>query len=116
MSPDEETAFGFSWRDLQTSNPGAAELMRFLFRALGYAWLGFSLFTVAVVWKSYRRGEQWAWYILWAFPLVVGLFAATAYAAGVVLLAITYGTYAVLAVVGLLLPYRKFFPKDRSPR
>jgi len=111
VSQDEEAAFGFSWTDLQRSDPGAATFIRYLFRSLGYAWLGFSLFTAAVALKSYRSGEKWAWYILWVFPLVVGLFAATVYFFGDVLLALPYAVYTTLAVLGLLLPYRKFFPK-----
>ncbi len=59
----------------------------------------------AVAWTGFRRGERWAWYvILWYFALAVVDDAA-------------FGIFqpaligVILSGLGLLLPYRKFFPK-----
>ncbi|HLB68463.1 MAG TPA: hypothetical protein VJN63_08375, partial [Thermoplasmata archaeon] len=67
----------------------------------------------AICLRSYRRGERWAWYALWVLPLnfVIGL-------QGLVL-SLRVGApplfvpllFVIISLLGLLLPYRKFFPK-----
>ncbi|MFQ5950722.1 MAG: hypothetical protein ACE5KH_01395 [Candidatus Geothermarchaeales archaeon] len=111
--PDPEPLLGVSWEELQASNPGVALLISFLFRIYGYAWLGFGFFVTAVSLKSYRHGERWAWYTLWILPVVQGLWVATALSVGDAGLrdAITFTVPLILSLIGLLLPYRKFFPR-----
>lgn len=80
------------------------------FRAHLFFLLGFSAFATALAAIPYRRGERWAWYVLWIGLIVVLGDAVMNYTAGgtvwpgLVLLS-------VLIVLGLLLPYRMFFPK-----
>ena len=74
----------------------------------------FSIFTVVVSAIPYRKGEKWAWYAMWALPvnLIIG-------AARDIELGIT-GFWPLwwpmllfpisMALLGLLLPLRKFFP------
>lgn len=73
--------------------------------------MGFAVFTMAVALKGYRHGEKWAWYLLWSFPLVLGLSTATNLSAGGVGWPVTT-VLVITAVVGLLLPIRLFFPRS----
>ncbi len=66
----------------------------------------FGVLLAAVSWRGYRIGERWAWYVLlWFFAIVVAdnVLAPNPPA----LIAVT------LSGLGLLLPYRKFFPKKQ---
>ncbi len=82
--------------------------------------LGMNVFGVAIILKAFRRGERWAWNVLWFYPVLwishfivlglqghwsdVGVFDSDV---DEILLS------AILSLTGLLLPYRKFFPKRR---
>ena len=70
--------------------------------------LGFVVLTVLVSATSYRKGKKWAWYLLWYVPVFVAAsFLASAPEQNLRSAII----FVLLAVLGLLLPYRKFFPK-----
>lgn len=72
--------------------------------ALSTFWVGMNAFGLAITLKSYRSGEKWAWYTLWYFPaifLIHSLFVPLPHN----ILSV------IMPVLGLLLPYRKFFPK-----
>ena len=72
--------------------------------AWGITWLGFNVFALVLALIPYKKGEQWAWFVLWLLPLLwLSLFA----------LAPDLPLYLALAVLtgaGLVLPFRKFFP------
>ncbi len=67
---------------------------------------------MAVSFKSYRRGEKWAWYAFWIVP-AFGLaesvrFSNVATMADPIIAALVF---LLISFLGLFLPYRKFFPK-----
>lgn len=66
---------------------------------------GMAIFSLATAAKPYRRGEKWAWYVLWYWPL---LFLIHAIAFGSVIHGLPLF---IIALMGLLGPYRKFFPR-----
>jgi hypothetical protein len=75
--------------------------------ASAFPFLGFSVLVTAISFNSYRRGEKWAWYAFWINVVGLSLF----YADG--------GFWAdallvVIVLLGLFLPYRKFFPKKQA--
>ncbi len=76
--------------------------------AWGATWVGFNVLALVIVLIPFRRNERWAWYALWLLPLMwLFLFA----------LAPDLPYYLALAVVtaaGLVLPYRRFFPKPEE--
>ena len=110
--PDFPAIAGITHDEFVSSNPqGVVDFFAFTFRVFGFGFLGFGVVTMAIALKSYRNGEKWAWYALWSFPVIFGFVAATGLSAG----AVSWPLFAVLlivALVGLLLPYRKFFPKS----
>jgi hypothetical protein len=75
-------------------------------RFLGTLLLGMVVFGLAVILRPFRMGERWAWWVLWYYPVFF------------VLHIIAFGTFvidgvfALICVLSLLGPYRKFFPKQ----
>ena len=103
---------GISWSELEASFPEATELARFLFGSVGNLKTSWSLLVLAIILMPFRKGEKWAWYTMWLVPAVL------------VSQGIWYSVYlgdfnemlryipiVTLALVGLFLPYRKFFPR-----
>jgi hypothetical protein len=117
MAPDNLVSAGVS-----ASTPHATVvLLNYISRNSAWSTVSLMAFVVFVASTSYRRGNRWAWYgILWVFL--------TASVAGILegidegqslyaffssfspIVALGYDTPVVL---GLLLPYRIFFPNQR---
>jgi hypothetical protein len=83
-------------------------------RAVGVASIGMGLFGLLITVTSYRRGERWAWFASWYYPvfwaahLVGNLPPGKDHIHQVV--------FIVLSLAGLLLPVREFFPgRSGSP-
>ena len=47
--------------------PGSSNPL--FFRAIGVASIGMGLFGVMITVIAYRRGERWAWFTLWYYPV-----------------------------------------------
>jgi hypothetical protein len=76
--------------------------------ALGTALVGFNVLALVVILIPFKRHERWAWFALWMLPLQwLWQFA--------FLPDLAYLTLAVLTAVGLVLPYRRFFPAREEP-
>jgi hypothetical protein len=113
MNPDPplfQSLIGQSLSSFNSSFPDKAAAMTYLFHGLGLILLGIGIFTIAISYVPYRKGEKWAWYIIWYLPIFLFLSTTANYADGgrawplsLVLL--------IVSLTGLLLPYRKFFPK-----
>ncbi len=80
--------------------------------------IGMNVFGVAIILKAFRRGERWAWYILWFYPvlwishfIVLGLQGHWSDVGVFDLDVDEIVPLVILSLIGLLLPYRKFFPK-----
>ena len=77
--------------------------------ALGTALVGFNVLALVVVLIPFKRHERWAWYALSMLPLqwlVQFVFFPD----------LAYLTLTLLTTVGLVLPYRRFFPREESAR
>ena len=102
---------GMSLRELEASFPEATELVRFLFGTVGVLKTSWSLLILAITLTGYRRGEKWAWYTMWLAPAVLvwqGLWYSVFL--GDFSEMLEYIPIMTVALVGLFLPYRKFFP------
>jgi uncharacterized membrane protein len=77
-------------------------------RLQGTLLLGMVVFGLAVILRGSRRGERWAWYVLWYYPIFF------------VLHVIAFGTFIIdgvfflICALSLLIPYRKFFPREQA--
>jgi hypothetical protein len=108
---------GVTWEELQVSRPEIANLIDLQVRSGGTQLLTVSILSIVVCLRGYRRGEQWAWYAFWAYPLF------TALAFIIFFTAERHSDFPppppmmsapiffIISVLVLLLSYRKFFPK-----
>jgi cell division protein FtsW (lipid II flippase) len=113
MNPDPplfNSLIGQSLSSFNSLHPDEGKAMTYLFHGFALAALGLGVFTIAVSYVPYRKGEKWAWYIIWYLPIFFFIATVANYADGgqswrlsLVLL--------IVGLVGLLLPYRKFYPK-----
>ena len=103
---------GRNWEDVVRNSPGLAGLVLQWVRAAGIATLGFSIFGIAISISGYRKGIRWTWYASWSIPaVIVGFTLNNASVGGS--LGPVFLTLLIVAILGLLLPYRKFFPKKQ---
>jgi hypothetical protein len=103
---------GMSLSELEASFPEATELVRFLFGAVGMLKISWSLLVLAITLTGYRRGEKWAWYTMWLVPaLLVGQGIFNSVFLGDFNEMLSWIPITSLSLLGLFLPYRKFFPR-----
>lgn len=103
---------GLTWEQIVSQSPAAARLTSYFIGQFGIAEAGFSILTMGISALGYRKGERWAWYVLCFVPIVWLGYVVTNLAVGGTFW-IQAGVVLVLALLGLLLPYRKFFPKKQ---
>lgn len=110
-----ERIAGMTVNELKVSNPGFYNLYIFYFRFGGLSDIGFAFFITAISVTAYRKGEKWAWYALWVLPAYFIASAAISMSIESNLsLLLPETVFAILSLVGLLLPYRKFFPSKAN--
>ncbi len=114
--PLVKSVTGMGWDELVAFSPRIATYISLWIRFSWIAALFFSILSIAIAWKSYRRGERWAWYAFWASPISSLAFTGIILSGGVSFWdssgSIFYTLVALpFSMLGLLLPYRKFFPK-----
>jgi cytochrome bd-type quinol oxidase subunit 2 len=63
---------GTTWSALQTADPGAARLIDVGVRLGGVYFLVTGVLILATSAIAMRRGERWAWLVMWALPLMAG--------------------------------------------
>ena len=124
INTDPETVqriSGMTLSQLKDSNPGFFNLYIYYFSFGGLSDLAFAFFTIVISLTAYRKGEKWAWYALWFIPaFFIGSAAITMSIESTrsiesslsLLLPITM--FVILSVLGLLLPYKKFFPSKAN--
>ena len=108
---DAELVTDMSWSELEASSPAAADLVRFLYGGLGLVKTSWSFLVVAISLTGYRRGEKWAWYSMWSVPVLLVMNALVIASFGDVFQTLEGIPLTIVSLLGLLLPYRKFFPK-----
>jgi hypothetical protein len=112
LEDDAQHVIGMSLSELEASSPEANELVRSLYGAIGMLKTSWSLLVLAITLTGYRRGEKWAWYTLWLVPaLLVGTGVFNAVFLADVSEMLQWIPITTVSLVGLLLPYRKFFPR-----
>jgi hypothetical protein len=78
--------------------------------------LGYGIFLIVVARVSFRKGERLAWYFSWYLPISFALLISHDLTvggskAGFAALPLVF---LIVSLLGLLLPYRKFFPKTQT--
>jgi len=109
---DVQSVTNMPWSELKASSPVAADFVIFTYGLLGLLKLSWSFFVLAITLTGYRRGEKWAWYTMWSVPVLLisnALFSAIF--TGDVSQTLQFIPITIITLLGLLLPYRKFFPR-----
>jgi len=103
---------GRSLSELEASSSEATELVRFLIGALGILKISWSLFVIAITLTGYRKGEKWAWYVMWLAPAsLVGQGIFNSVFLDDISEMLQWIPITTISLLGLFVPYRKFFPK-----
>ena len=58
-----------TWNELQAATPNVAHLIDLKWRSGGADFAFIAILSIFVCLKGFRRGERWAWYAMWAWPL-----------------------------------------------
>jgi len=112
---DAQSVTNMPWSELKASSPEASNFVIFVYGQMGLLKISWSLFILAITLTGYRRGEKWAWYILLLAPILLvsdALFSSIFI--GDVSQTLAFIPITTITLLGLLLPYRKFFPKKPS--
>ena len=105
LDPDDPDQ-GWAWL---TSDLGVIEYIKFWFRILGLWVLALSITVVVISATGYRKGQRWAWYSLLYLPAhILAHVFFWPWLAPLLLVVL------VIAVLGLALPFRTFFPASQQ--
>ncbi len=100
-----KSSTGMRWNELLASNPGVTRFILDRIIEEGVLYLGFGMFGLAISGFGYRKGERWAWYASLPMPITFLVF--------IVLGVLFELVFLIISLLGLFLPYRKFFPKKQ---
>jgi hypothetical protein len=115
--PTMQGISGLSWEQLQIASPNAANMIDYLVRAGGAHLFVLGLWSMAVSVTAFRRGERWAWYAMWLWPLWLALIVFLLLGAykqpgpGIPPPLVSGSIFFILSVLTLALSYRKYFSK-----
>ncbi len=113
LEDDAKHVIDMSWNELKASSPAASNLIRWLYGGMGLLKMSWSFLVIAITLTGYRRGEKWAWYALCLVPILLlsnALFNIWFFGDSSEML--QWIPITTITLVGLLLPYRKFFPRQ----
>ena len=103
---------GMSLSELEALSPVATKVVLWQHMSQGNLKISWSLFLLAITLTGYRKGEKWAWYTMWLAPaILVSQAILDASFLGDINQVLKWIPITSLSLVGLLLPYRRFFPK-----
>lgn len=108
---DVELVTDISWIELAASSPVAPDVIRFLYGTMGLLKTSWAFLVVVIILTGYRREEKWAWYTLWSLPAILIINALITANFGDISQTIQWILQTIVSLLGLLLPYRKFFPR-----
>jgi hypothetical protein len=113
LKDDTQRVLGMSWTEFEDSDPEAAELVRYQYGGMGLLKTSWSFFVIVIAIIGLRTGGLWAWYTLWSVPILLVTNALyNAWFFGDVSEMLPWIPITTVSVLGLILPYRKFFPKE----
>ncbi len=97
--------------DLGTASAALANFVRLDDRELGINLAAFSVLVMVISRTSYRRGDRWAWYALLVVPIFILALPLNNPIGGLAFALSVSTPFLLVALLGLFLPFRKFFPK-----
>lgn len=99
-----------TWDQVVSSSPKLAGEINLVARAAyGFTDLIGAVLLTMISMRSYRSGERWAWYAMWIVPLALGSITVTGLSSGAGGWPIFFVLF-IVSLLGVVLPYKKFFP------
>ncbi len=102
---------GVTWDSFINSGQFTERYIRDALKLTGVLFIGMCIFIMAISATAFRRGERWAWSVLWYFPLMLGWVTWLLYVDS----GDDWSSWALhfvltaMCLLGLLLPIRRFF-------
>jgi len=112
LENDAQRITNMSLSELEASSPTTVQLARSLMGTVGNLKTSWSFLVLVITLTAYRRGEKWAWYTMWLMPAILvtqGIFDSVFL--GDISEMLKWIPITTISLLGLLLPYRKFFPR-----
>ncbi|MCC7163821.1 MAG: hypothetical protein IT331_15100 [Anaerolineae bacterium] len=119
-APTLQGISGMTWQQLSSTSPNAASMIDYLVRAGGLHLFILGLLSMSVAATAFRRGERWAWFAMWLWPLWLGMVVLLLLSVykqagpGVPPPLVSGSIFLVITVSALGLSFRKFFPKQQT--
>lgn len=111
--PSPEGLTGLTLDEMEAQIPGIRRYVGGISRQLGNFMLAMGVLIMGVAAVPYRKGERWAWYTCWIIPILLAIQIVNSLATGGFLWQVELAAM-FFALMGLLLPFREFFPRARS--
>ena len=109
--PSPEGMTGLTLEEMNARIPGIRGYISSISRQLGNFMLAMGVLLMGIAAFPYRKGKRWAWYTCWIMPVL--LLIQLVNSRGGHLWQVDLASLLV-ALAGLFMPYRKFFPKQAS--
>jgi hypothetical protein len=101
---------GITWNEFAAAYPGVANAYLLSQRLLYVGFTSLALFALIITYFGFRQGQRWTWFAMWLFAGALVLTALLFAPSKRPEIGVLYGAFALITVIGLLLPIRKFFP------
>jgi len=114
--PTPESTTGLTANQIAARIPGISNYIGGIARQLGNFMLGMGVLIMGIAFVPFRRGEKWAWYAFWIIPVVLMIQLANSFLStpgGGYLWQLDF-VFVLAILVGLFMPYRRFFPKRQQ--
>ena len=109
-----QTISGQTIDSIKISNPMFFNLYNYYFSGGGISDIGVAFFLIIISATAFRQGQKWSWFAFWFVPIFFGSWVVLSSALPFEARSSLYAplvAFIVLSILGLLLPFRKFFPK-----
>ena len=103
---------GATWNEFAAAYPGIAAAYVLEQRLAYTGFASVALFALVIAYFGFRQGYRWAWFAMWLLPITLVLMAMLLFLSRRPDIGAFYGGLTLVAVIGLLLPIRKFFPRQ----
>jgi hypothetical protein len=109
--PSPEGMTGLTLDEMDARIPGISGFLSSISVQLGNFMLATGVLLMGIAAFPYRKGEKWAWYTCWSIPILLVIQLVNS-RGGLGWQADFVGL--LVALAGLFLPFRKFFPKQQK--
>lgn len=109
--PSAAATTGLTLDQIVSRVPGIDEFIHGISRQMGNFMVATGVLLAGIAARPFRRGERWAWYACWVMPLLLIVQLANSFATGGFLWQVDVASL-VLVLAALMVPYRRFFPRQ----